>query len=86
MMLIDLLIIAAAAAFVVSFAERWMDHPLFRGGLSVCLSIIGVGTFGYSGGKAVVLSLAAAFVALIMILIGERLATPPAMVVDNRRR
>lgn len=86
MMLIDLLIISMAAAFVTSFVERWVEHPLFRGGLAAILSIIGVVVFEYSGGRAVVLSLAAAFGTLILILIGERLATPPPLLLDNRRR
>ena len=86
-MIIDLLIVALATGFVVSFADRWLPDGMYRGALSLIVS--GGWTlvvFDYSGWLAAMLACASAFTSLIMILIGERLATPPPMVVDNRRR
>ena len=86
MLFFDVLIIAAGAAYVVTFAERWVDGGLLRGLIALAASVLGVGVYGYSRGEAVVASLSAAYLALLMVLIGERLATPPPMVVDPRRR
>jgi hypothetical protein len=83
--LTDLLIVALAAAFIVSFLDRWMTYPMLRGISALLLSIGGSFVFGYTGWDVVMLSTAAAFVVLILILVGERLATPPPMVIDPRR-
>ena len=86
-MLVDLLIIAAASAFVVSFAERWLpDNGLYRGAVAFLSSVAGLLVLGYDGWSGVVYALAAAYTALIMILVGERLATPPPIAIDPRRR
>lgn len=85
-MLTDLLIIALAASFIVSLVERWLDFPLLRGGVALLISIIGVAGFGYADWRAVFLALASAFVSMIALLIGERLATQPMLLVDNRNR
>jgi hypothetical protein len=83
--LTDLLIVALSAAFIVSFVDRWMNYPMLRGAAALLLSIGGSFVFGYTGWDVVMLSTASAFVVLILILVGERLATPPPLVVDTRR-
>lgn len=85
-MLTDLLIVALSSAFVVSFVERWIDHPLVRGGVALVMSVAGMLVLDYSGMRLAVVSTAAAFGTLIAILVGERLATPPPIAVDPRRR
>lgn len=85
-MLTDLIVIALSASFIVSFVDRWLVWPFLRGLLALLLSIGGAVIFDYTGWMLVVASTASAFSVLIMILIGERLATPPPMVVDTRRR
>ena len=85
-MLADLLIVALSSAFVVSLVERWIDHPLVRGFAALVTSIGGMVILGYSGMLLALLATAAAFGALIAILVGERLATPPPIAVDTRRR
>jgi ABC-type transport system involved in cytochrome bd biosynthesis fused ATPase/permease subunit len=83
--LTDLLIVALSASFIVSFLDRWMTYPMLRGLAALVLSIGGALLFDYSGWMLVVAATASAFLVLIMILVGERLATPPPLVVDNRR-
>jgi len=85
-MISDLLIVAAAAAFIVSFAERWLSSGLFRGLGALAVSAVALFLLGYDGWRAVIAALAAAFAALIMVLVGERLATPPPIAIDSRRR
>lgn len=58
---------------------------MLRGLAALVLSIGGALIFDYSGWMLVLASTASAFVVLILILVGERLATPPPMVVDTRR-
>jgi hypothetical protein len=83
--LTDLLIVALSASFVVSFVDRWLNYPMLRGVVALLLSIGGALLFDYSGWMLVVAATASAFVVLILILVGERLATPPPLVVDTRR-
>jgi hypothetical protein len=85
-MLTDLLIVALAASFIVSFLDRWFDSGLYRGITALIVSAGGVLVFEYTGWIVGVLALAAAFASLLMVLVGERLATPPPMVLDPRRR
>jgi hypothetical protein len=86
-MLVDLLIVALAASFVVSFLERWFESGLLRGIASLVMSVGGILVFGYTAWAEVAyLSLAAAFGALLLLLLGERMATPPPMVLDPRHR
>lgn len=84
-MLTDLLIVALSASFVVSFVDRWLYWPMLRGLVALLLSIGGALLFDYSGWMLVVAATASAFIVLILILVGERLATPPPLVVDTRR-
>lgn len=84
-MLADLIIIALAVSFVVSFVDRWLVLPFLRGLVSLILAVGGGILFEYTGWMLVLSSTASAFLVLIMILIGERLATPPPLVVDTRR-
>lgn len=85
-MLTDLLIVALAASFLVSFLDRWFDSGLFRGIAALIASVGGLLILDYTGWIVAVLALAAAFASLLMVLLGERLATPPPMVLDSRRR
>jgi hypothetical protein len=85
MNLADLLIVALSVSFVVSFVDRWLYWPMLRGLSALLLSFGGALLFDYSGWMLVVAATASAFLVLIMILVGERLATPPPLVVDPRR-
>jgi hypothetical protein len=86
-LLTDLLIVALATGLLVSFADRWLPDGMWRGALALVVSVgWTLVVLDYSGWMAAMIACAAAFTSLIMILIGERLATPPPMVLDNRRR
>jgi hypothetical protein len=58
---------------------------MLRGVVALLLSVGGALLFDYSGWMLVVAATASAFIVLILILVGERLATPPPLVVDTRR-
>lgn len=87
-MLTDLLIVALASSFLVSFAERWIEEPgVLRGLIALAGSIAGVLIFGYTEILVTAyMSFASAFLALIFMLVGERLATPPPVLLESRRR
>lgn len=85
-MLIDVLIVAAAAAFFVSAAERFRDLGLLRGILALVLAIVGVILLDYPWQESVLLAPAGAFLTLFMLLAAERTATQPPMVLDRRSR
>jgi hypothetical protein len=84
-MLTDLLVVSAAAAFIISFVERWLDGGLFRGGVALLASVVGLWVLNYDGWRAVIAAMASAFAALIMVLVGERLATPSVRVTGKPR-
>lgn len=84
-MLTDLLIVALSASFLVSLVDPWLHWPMLRGLVALLFSLGGAVLFDYSGWMLVVGATASAFVVLILILVGERLATPPPLVVDPRR-
>jgi hypothetical protein len=87
-MLTDLLIIALAAAFVISFIERWFEEPgILRGVVALGVSIGGVFAAGHGHESPVqvgYLSCAATFISLLLVLVGERLASVPPVVIRGR--
>lgn len=87
-MLTDLLIVALAAAFFVSLIDRWFDEPgIFRGVIALGVSIGGVFAAGHGHESPVqigYLSCAATFISLLLVLVGERLATVPPVVIRGR--
>lgn len=84
-MIVDLLIVALAGAFAITAIERWIDVGWLRGVLAWGFAAGGVFLFDYRGTQALVLSMAAAFVALLALLVGERLASPPPIVMERSR-
>lgn len=85
-MLIDLLVIALAVAFVISAIERFVELPSLRGFVALAFSAIGTWLMDYRYGTLVVLAMAAAFLSLVLVLVGERLATPPPIALERTRR
>lgn len=86
-MIAHLLIVAMASAFVTSFVDRWLPVGIYRGVVALATSGLGMLSLGYFGvGQGTLMSFAAAFGSLMLILAGERLATPPPIAIDNRRR
>lgn len=85
-MIVDLLIVAAAAAFAISLIERWFSLDWGRGVVAMAVTTPGVIlVFDYSNLHAIYMSVASSFVALVMVLGAERLATEPPILVDSRR-
>lgn len=85
-MITDLLIVAAAAAFVVSLIERWVALDWVRGVVALVVTTPGlILVFDYSNLHAIYMAVASSFVALVMVLGAERLATEPPILVDSRR-
>lgn len=84
-MLVDLLVAALAVAFLITAIERWLDLSWLRGIIAWAGGAGAVFLLDYRGTEALLMSMAGAFVALLMVLVGERLATPPPLVLDKRR-
>lgn len=84
-MLVDLLIVALAVAFLITAIERWVDLSWLRGIIAWAGGAGAVFLLDYRDTTALLMSMAGAFVALLMVLVGERLATPPPLVLDKRR-
>lgn len=59
---------------------------MFRGAAALGLSLGSGWILDYVGWDLVFFSMACSFVVLILILLGERLATPATVVVGNRSR
>ena len=82
----DLLVVALAASFVVTAIERFVDLSFLRGFVALAASAVGVWLLNYEWGRVVLWMMDGAFLALILILIGERLATPPPIALERTRR
>lgn len=86
-MLIDLLIVSLAAAFIIVAVERWVDISWLRGIVAYLLSLGGTFSFGgYRDVDLFWLSFATGFVTLVLLLVGERLASEPPIVVKDRNQ
>ena len=84
-MLVDLLIVALAASFILVAVERWLDISFLRGVIAYAVSLGGMFSFGgYRDVELFWLSFATAFVSLVLMLIGERLAAEPPIVLERR--
>jgi hypothetical protein len=85
-MLSDLLIVALSTSFVLSFFDQWLNRGILRGAFVLAVAALLMAfVFDYTGWLLFTVATAAAFSALLMVLVGERLATPPPMVLDSRR-
>jgi hypothetical protein len=84
--LVDLLVIALATAYALTLIERFVDLTFLRGLLALAFSAAGTWVFEYRDGPALLVSMGGAFLALLMILFGERLATPPMVALERTRR
>lgn len=82
---LGLLIAALAVAFLITAIERWLDLSWLRGVIAWAGAGAAVFVLDYRGTDALLTSMAVAFVALLAVLVGERMATPPPMVLDKRR-
>ena len=85
-MLTDLLIVALAASFIIVAVERWIDISWLRGVVAFALSLGGMYSFGeYRDVELFWLAFATGFVTLVLMLVGERLASEPPVIVKDRR-
>jgi hypothetical protein len=82
---LDLLIVTLAVAFFITAVERFIDLSWLRGIVAWAGAAAAVFVLDYRGWGALLTSMATAFLALLFVLVGERLATPPPMVLDKRR-
>ena len=85
-MLVDLTVVALAAAFVVSAVESLVELPFLRGLTALVAAGLGTWLMGFPLAVALVVAPAAAFLALLLVLVGERLATPPPVALERTRR
>lgn len=84
-MLVALIVAALAVAFLISAIERWIDLSWVRGVVALAGSAVAVFMLDHRGTEALLLAMASAFVALMLVLAGERLATPPPILLERNR-
>lgn len=71
--LIATLLVSFAAAFLVSVVDYWADLGIFRAGIALGLSLIGLVPLNYPWTIGLTCALAASFLAMFLLQVIERI-------------
>lgn len=67
------LLVAFAAAFLISVVDYWFDLGIARAGISLGLALIGVIPLNYPWATGLTCALAASFLAMFLLQVVERI-------------
>lgn len=71
--LIATILVAFAAAFLVSVVDYWVDLGIFRAGIAMGLALIGVSPLDYPWTIGLTCALAASFLCMFVLQVVERM-------------
>lgn len=86
-MLEDALIVALASALIVTIVSfPFEEEPkMLRGITALVSALVGIRVLGYTAwGESIVVGMASAYTALLLVILGERMATVAPVVLSRR--